>query len=330
MSRQLNQVLAKSIRFSPILLLGLLCLVVAVIDYSVFSLNSITQIFVQSCPIILLALPVMVWLISGNMDMSASFGSSFYVIVLGNALVKSQNLLVSILITWGVALLVGLFNGIFVGIFQIPSFIVTLASMSILQGLILVLSASKSIIVKDPVLRFLGAGKFFGIPMLLWYTGLIVFFVWAVTKYTRFGANVYAIGSNMHAAKVSGMNIALQQIKIFLFSAFFTSLASIALAARVSVVSPSLGGTTFLLNSVTACIIGGTASTGGKGNVPGVVVGAVMIGVINFTMTALSISSNLVSVVQGIIIILALGLDTLLAKTREKLEQDVAVPIYSK
>lgn len=324
MSKRMNTILARSIRFSPLILLAVLCAVVAVLDASVFSPNSVVQILVQSAPIILLSLPVMVWLISGNMDMSASFGSSFYVIVLGNMLVRTDNLLLSLLTTFGVALLVGLFNGLFVGIFEIPSFIVTLASMSILQGLILILSASQSVIIDNPVLKMLGAGKFLGIPVLLWYTAFVVVLVWAIMKYTRFGANVYAIGSNINAARVSGMNIALQQIKIFLFSALFTSLASVALAARVSVVSPSLGGTTFLLNSVTACIIGGTASTGGKGNVPGTVVGAVMIGVINFMMTALSVSSNLVSVVQGLIIIAALALDTFLGRTREKLEKGLA------
>lgn len=324
MNKDLNRVLIKSIRFSPVILLALLCAVVAIVDASVFSLNAIMQILIQSAPIILLALPVMVWLISGNMDMSASFGSSFYVVVLGNMLVRTGSLPTALLITWGIALLVGLFNGIFVGLFGIPSFIVTLASMSILQGLILVVSASSSIVIDNPVMRYLGAGKFLGIPVLLLYTAFVVVLVWAIMKYTRFGANVYAIGSNINAARVSGMNIALQQIKIFLFSALFTSLSSIALAARVSVVSPSLGGTTFMLNAVTACIIGGTSTIGGKGNVPGTVVGAIMIGVINFMMTALSVSSTLVSVVQGLIIIAALALDTLIGNTRDRLEKGLA------
>lgn len=320
-----NKILIRIIRLSPLILLMLLCSVIAIVDITVFNSNSILQILIQSAPIVLLSLPVMVWLISGNMDMSASYGTSFYVIILGNALIKSNSLLVALIIVWAVALVVGLFNGIFVGIFEIPSFIVTLASMSILQGMILVISSSRAIVIDHPLLKMLGSGKLLNIPVLLWYTGIVTLIVWAILEYTRFGANVYALGSNLNAARVSGVNIARQQIKIFVFSAFFTSLASIALAARVSLVSPNIGGTTFLLNSVTACIIGGTASTGGKGNVMGTVIGALIIGVINFTMTALGVSSRSVNILQGLIIIIALIIDTFISRSRARLEKYITI-----
>lgn len=315
--------LIKVIRFSPVLILALICSVILIIDSSVFSFRSIEQILVQCCPYTCLALSVMVWMISGNMDMSASYGSSLYVLILGNMLTKTNSLAVSLLTMWGVALLVGLFNGIFVGIFDIPSFIVTLGSMSILQGVILVVSSTQAIMINNAVLRTLGSGKIFGFPILILYTLAIIIIVWAIMKYTQFGANVYALGSNINAAKVSGVNIARQQIKIFIFSAFFTSMTSIALAARVSVVSPSIGGSTFLLNCVASCILGGVASTGGKGTVPGVVVGTLIITVINFTMTALGVPSNNVSMVQGGIIILSLALDTYLNRLRNKLEMSI-------
>ncbi len=318
---QAKQLVVRAIRFSPIILLVLLLCFIAIMDASVLSLNSLFQVLIQSAPIMLLALPVMVWLISGNMDMSAAFGTAFYVVVFGRVLSETNNLPLAIVVTWLVACVVGLFNGIFVGIFSIPSFIVTLASMSILQGMILVLSSSHAIMIEHPVMRTLGAGNIGGIPYLLIYTAAIVIIVHVVMTYTRFGANVYAMGSNIHAAQVSGVNIPFMQIKIFIFSAFFTSLASIALAARVSLVSPNLGGTSFLMNAVTACIIGGTASTGGKGYVLGTIVGALIIGTINFTMTALRVSTNMVSVVQGLIIIVALTVDTLLNRVRIQLER---------
>ena len=318
-----SKIIGRLIRLSPLIMLLTLCAGIALIDSSVFSARSLVQILIQSAPTAVLSLSVMVWLISGNMDMSAAFGTSFYVLVLGNALVSTESLVIAIMIMWLTAICVGLFNGIMVGIFQIPSFIVTLASMSILQGLILITASTGAIIIENPTLRALGAGTFLGIPNLLYYAAVVAFVVWAILKYTKFGANVYALGSNMNAARVSGVSIAQQQIKIFIFSAFFTSLASIMLAARVSLVSPNLGGTTMLLNSVAACIIGGTASTGGKGNVPGTLTGALIIGMINFLMTALGVSSTHVSMVQGLIIIAALTMDVFINRARAIIEKAI-------
>lgn len=324
-SQQKKMSIIKIIRSSPIIILLLLVCGILLIDSSVFSPASILQILIQSSPTILLALPVMVWLISGNMDMSAAYGTSFYVVLLGNILSRSESLTLALSVTFAVAIAVGLFNGIMVGVFKMASFIVTLASMSILQGLILVITSSHSIVIDHPVMRILGAGKIFGIPVLLLYTLVITTLIWVIMKYTRFGANVYALGCNVHAAQVSGVNIVIQQIKIFIFSALFTSLTSVALAARVSLVSPSIGGTTFLLNAITACIIGGTVSTGGKGTVFGTVVGAIIVGIINFSMTALGVSNTMVSVVQGIIIISALAIDAYLEKIRKNLELSLHV-----
>ena len=325
MKGQMNKRLIQLIRFSPLLILLILYAAIAIIDSSVLKVASVVQILVQSSTIVLLAMPVMVFLISGNMDMSASYGTSFYAVLLGKVLDSTGSLAIAVAATCGAALLVGIFNGIFVGIFEVPSFIVTLASMSIIQGLLLVTASTKSIIITNSVLKFIGAGKLFGIPMLLIYTAVIVALVWFIMRYTRFGANVYALGCNLNAARVSGVNIVEQQIKIFVFSALFTALTSITLAARVSIVSPSIGGTTFLLNAVTACIIGGTSSSGGKGTVWGAIAGAITVGTISFIMTAFGVVPNLVSVVQATIVIAALLIDVFLNRLRESLERGVKV-----
>ena len=315
-----NQAVVRAMRLSPLILLILMIGVIMMLNSSVLTGGNIVQIVIQSAPIIILAFSVMVWLISGGMDMSIAYGTAFYVMVFGNILQSSNSLVLALLAVFGSAIAVGLFNGFFIGVFEMPPFIVTLGSMSILQGLILEVASSSAIIIDHPVMKFIGMGKVLGVPTILICAAVIALVIWWMMKYTRFGTNTYALGSNVEAARVNGVNIAVQQMKIYLFSAVMTALAAVILAARVSLVSPTIGGINFLLNAVTATIIGGTSFSGGKGNVLGTIAGGIIIGVINFSMTAFGVSTASRDMAAGLIVIIALCLDALFNRIRASVD----------
>ena len=218
-----NQAVVRAMRLSPLILLILMIGVIMMLNSSVLTGGNIVQIVIQSAPIIILAFSVMVWLISGGMDMSIAYGTAFYVMVFGNILQSSNSLVLALLAVFGSAIAVGLFNGFFIGVFEMPPFIVTLGSMSILQGLILEVASSSAIIIDHPVMKFIGMGKVLGVPTILICAAIIALVIWWMMKYTRFGTNTYALGSNVEAARVNGVNIAVQQMKIYLFSAVMTA-----------------------------------------------------------------------------------------------------------
>jgi len=313
--------LSKMLHFSPLFLLIMIIIILFLVNPSMFTSSSVLLILQQSMPLIILALGNMMVLMSGGMDMSAAQGVAFYVMVFGMLVDSTHSVLIPGILTVLVAIAVGLFNGIFIGIFNLPSFFVTLASMSILQGLALVLSSTRLIILNNKTLKFLASGYVGFIPSSMIYAAIIAVFIALIMRYTRFGANVCAIGSNLTAAKVNGVNITNVQLKIYALSAAMAVLTSILLTARASVITPGIGGATYLLDAVAATIIGGTSIVGGRGNVAGTIVGAIIISLISYCITALGIQSTSVDMFKGLVVVFALCFDTLVNKYGASLER---------
>lgn len=147
-----------------------------------------------------------------------------------------------------------------------------------------------------------------GIPIMLAIIGVLVFVYNFVLTRTVFGRHVYAVGGNRRAAMLSGINTRRVDFGLFVHMGILSSIAAIAMLSRLSSASASTG-TGFELDTIAACFVGGTAVTGGIGTIPGVVIGATVIGVINQGLSIMGVDSALIQTIKGLVLLLAVALD---------------------
>ena len=225
---------------------------------------------------------------------------------------------------WGMVLLVALLIGLAGGAIQgtaitkakVPPFVVTLGGMSVFRGASLLISGGGPISGFNEGFRFWGQGKVGGIP-----TPVLVFLGFAilahlVLRYTRFGRQVYAVGGNPEAARLSGLKVPQILLSVYVIMGFFAGLGGFVLAARLNS-AEAVAGIGYELTVIASVVIGGTSLFGGIGTIFGTVIGTVLIGVLLNGLVLLNVSSYIQQIIIGLIIVLAVAFDTF-AKSRRK------------
>jgi ribose transport system permease protein len=297
---------ARALDFAPQLLLLVIVAVAAVVDPRIVAVANMVDVLVQATPIALVALGAMVVLVSGGIDFSPAYGVSLCAVLIGATLLAGGSLLEAV--AWGIGggVVLGLFNGLVVGVLGIPPFVTTFASLTIVQGLTLLL-ATETLIVQNPTLDALGSGSLGPVPIAVLGVGLVAVLVFGIIRYTRFGLRSYAIGSNAEAARLSGVPMVRQQVLIYVFSGLMTALAAVLLVGRVSIIAPNIGGISLLLDAITATVIGGTSIFGGRGTVGGTLTGAVIVSLVTNILRVLGVDPSSQEFFKGAIIIVALS-----------------------
>ena len=227
---------------------------------------------------------------------------------------------------WAAALLVAVLIGIAGGALQgsaitkakVPPFVVTLGGMSVFRGATLLISGGGPISGFDEDFRFWGQGKVFGIP-----TPVLIFLGFAilahlVLRYTRFGRQVYAVGGNPEAARLSGLKVPRILLSVYVIMGFFAGLGGFVLAARLNS-AEAVAGIGYELTVIASVVIGGTSLFGGVGTICGTVIGTVLIGVLLNGLVLLNVSSYIQQIIIGLIIVLAVAFDTFAKSRRRRL-----------
>lgn len=218
-------------------------------------------------------------------------------------------LVVPILVGLLVGVVTGFINGAITAKGMIPPFIATLGMMTAARGLALLYSDGKPIDNLSDDFLFIGAGDILGIPV-----PIIVFAVMGIISHlllnnTKFGKHTYAIGGNEQAARISGINVDRHLILVYTYAGLLTAISALMLTARISVGQPSMG-VMYELDAIAAAVIGGTSLTGGIGTIPGTIIGALIIGVLNNGLDLLNVSSYWQQILKGIIIVIAVLIDS--------------------
>ncbi len=213
-----------------------------------------------------------------------------------------------------IALLFGLLNGFIVAKLNVPPFIATLATMVIVYGansIYFNLPPNNS----QPIgglredFTYLGTGKIYGfIPVIVLIALVVCIAVWFLQNKTVFGKNVFAIGGNREAAKVSGINVTFTVIVIFALAGALIGMAGVLEAARTGGATNNYG-VGYELDAIAACVVGGVSSSGGVGTVGGVVSGVFIFQVINYGLTFIGVDPYWQQIIKGIIIASAVALD---------------------
>jgi ribose transport system permease protein len=227
---------------------------------------------------------------------------------------KHYDSLTTILIVLAIGALIGLFNGAVSTKLSIQSFIVTLATMSIARGIARFWSGGIGIPITfgneaelAPVSYSILSDRIGGIPVPAICFIVISIFFTILLRYTRFGRYVYAIGGNATASRLSGIRVDRVKITVFMICGALSAAAGLIHAAQLNQGSPN-DGIGYELNAIAAVAIGGTSLSGGIGTIPGTVIGALILGVLDNMLGLLNVNNNLQMVVKGLIIIAAVVL----------------------
>lgn len=255
-------------------------------------------------------------ILTGGMDISVGTVAALTGIVVAKLSIHMQvPMPLAIAAGMCVGLLAGLLNGTLSTYLKLPSFIVTLGTMQVCQGLGYVITQATPISNFPPEFVELGRGHLGAIPWpVIILAGLYIFMSFFM-KYSKFGTYCYALGGNKESARISGIRVNRIQVTVYILGGLFSSLGGLIVAARTNAGSAQVGST-YLFDVFTACVLGGTALSGGIGRLPGVIVGCVFVGILNNGLVQLNVDSFYQMVVQGVVLIIAVVLQSLM--TREK------------
>lgn len=206
---------------------------------------------------------------------------------------------------------IGGINGYFSQYQKLQAFIVTLATLSLLTGLALLITGGYSIPISSRSwVSGLGQGRVGPIPVSVLCAAAVVIVGWVVLEKTPFGRYVVALGSNGESLRRSGVNVRAVGFSVYVLSGVLASVAGILIATRLGSGSSNAGGTTFGLTVITAVVLGGTDLFGGRGSIVGTVLGAIVLGVIENGLILVHVPSFYVPIVQGAILLGAILLNT--------------------
>jgi ribose transport system permease protein len=202
----------------------------------------------------------------------------------------------------------GFFNGWTITKFRVPPFVATLAMLTIARGLTFLWTKGFPISNLGSDFDHIGMGWFLGIPLPVWISAVIVLIAVFLTRQTRLGRYIYAIGGNENAARLSGININKVKVAVYTIAGGLAAVGGIMITSRLDSAQPN-AGISYELDAIAAVVIGGTSLSGGKGTILGTVLGAITIGVLNNGLVLLDVSPFWQQVVKGFVILLAVIID---------------------
>lgn len=209
----------------------------------------------------------------------------------------------------------GLFNGVAVTRFKLPPFVATLGMFSIARGLTMLWTGGFPVTGLGSSFGSIGTGVFLQIPVPVWITGALVGVFVLLTRTTRFGRHVYAVGGNERASLLTGLPVDRIKIAVYTLGGLLAGVAGLIVTARLDSAQPN-AGLGYELDSIAAVVIGGTSLSGGRGSVMGTVLGCLIIGVLNNSLFLLNVSPFWQQVVKGFVILAAVAVDRMSQRDR--------------
>ncbi|EJL89448.1 galactose/methyl galactoside ABC transporter permease MglC [Pantoea sp. BIGb0393] len=298
-------------------------------DPTFLSLMNLSNILTQSSVRIIIALGVAGLIVTQGTDLSAGRQVGLAAVVAATLLQAMDNankvfphldtvpipvVILTVCIIGGV---IGLVNGVIIAYLKVTPFITTLGTMIIVYG---INSLYYDFVGASPIAGFdPGFSKFaqgflrfgdFKLSFITFYAVIAIVFVWVLWNKTRFGRNIFAIGGNPEAAKVSGVNVPFNLILVYALSGVFYAFGGMLEAGRIGSATNNLGFM-YELDAIAACVVGGVSFAGGVGSVAGVVTGVIIFTVINYGLTYIGVNPYWQYIIKGGIIIFAVALDSL-------------------
>lgn len=282
----------------------ILLIVTASMSDVFFTQRNLSNLMRQTVTNGLLSLGMLIVILTGGIDLSVGPIVALTGIMVAGFSKQGMPLLPAIFICLGVGAAVGAINGFFIARFKLQPFIVTLATLGAIRGLVYVYS-DIPITPDDPTFRtVLGAGMVGPFPV----SALIMLacypLVWFFLNRMRSGRAIVAIGGNEEAVRLAGINVTWNIFLAYMLSGLFSALAGVILATRLGISQPSVGSG-FELDAIAACVIGGAILGGGGGSTFGTLAGVAALGMIDNLLNLFNVQSYYQQILKGVIILVA-------------------------
>lgn len=310
--------------FRPVLVVTVLLFAVLAILQPTFATSTNLENMLAAVAVLwIISMGMTFALLTGGVDLSVSAVASLVGIFLAETLSVGVpgGLAIILAIVFG-ALVGGVLNGVTIGKFGLSFFVVTLATMTAITGVVNLWSGTKSFYVQSTIVGDLATDHFAGLQVPIWIMLILLVFGLWLQKKTYFGRNVYAVGGSMTAAKLSGIRTARTLIAVYALIGASAALAGVIAVGQIGAASPQVDGT-LPLQAIAAVLLGGTSLLGGAGGVGGTAFGVLFIGVLQNGLSIAGIPSFWQEVVTGVILILAVGLGTLTGSNAGQLKDHV-------
>lgn len=303
-----DKIIQTLLKYGIYLLLLAMIVILSITCPSFRTLSNLSNVLLQVTTYAVLGIGMTFVIMTGGIDVSIGgimvcCGSAY--VVMAKAGIPAG---VCIAVMFLLSVLFGVFNGVSVAYFGMPAFLATLATQCIGRGVSLVLTGGASFRDLDASFSFFGKTKILKIPLQVWVIVLLFFIGYLILHKTVYGRRITAVGGNLHAARVSGINDRFITCSAYVIMGLMSGIAGYLNMSRLGSYYASMGdGIEFMV--IAAVVIGGTSMTGGIGTMVGTVVGTLIIGIINNALNLFHVAAEWQDVAKGVIIFLAVLFD---------------------
>lgn len=289
--------------------LVILVVVLSVSQSTFLTVGNLRNVLVSNSSLFIVAVGMTCVLLSAGFDLSvgaimAASEEALYLLVHAGV---PGGLAVVLVLLLGAAI-GGIVNGVLIGVLRLNFFVVTLASMTLIYGLVDVITNGASEVINSGFLTSLGSGQVLGVPNSIAVMIAILVVIGVMLRSTRFGRAIYGVGGNPEAARLAGLPVSGVLVSVYAISGFCGALAGVMEAARLVSATPTAGSSLALIGGA-AVLLGGTSLFGGVGGVSGTVVGVLVIALLGNGVDLLGVSNYWQDVVTGAVLIGAIVLD---------------------
>lgn len=309
----------------PGLMWGAIIIVIifAVTAPNFIQVRNLQNILENSAVLLIVSLGMTLTILSGEIDMSvggvisaSGMISALYLKSIENP--TAMNVIITILIGIGVGALFGLFNGFMIGKLRYNFWLITFATMSIGFGLAQAVTGGNILAGFSKNFRHLADGKIFGIATVIYFALIITIIMIYISKRTRFGMHVYAVGDSEQCARLSGINVVKTRFMIYLISGILAGLGGILLMSLTNSAS-ALSGDGYEFDAIAAVVVGGTPFEGGKGSLVGTVIGVLLLEAVKSGLQLIGLSTYWQQTFIGVFILAVIVFDVVNSMRKKKI-----------
>ncbi|MGO4331159.1 ribose ABC transporter permease [Cupriavidus sp. 2TAF22] len=305
--RATTQERLRALGMLPVLVL--LCLGFSLLADNFASLQNLSIVAQQASINMVLAAGMTFVILTGGIDLSVGSILSISAVVAMLVSLVPQLGALGVPAALACGLLFGLVNGVLVAFMKLPPFIVTLGTLTAVRGLARLVGQDGTIYNPDIGFAFIGNGEVLGVPWLVVIAAAVVAVSWFVLRRTVLGLQIYAVGGNAEAARLSGIKVWVVLLFVYAVSGLLSGLGGVMSASRLYAANGLQLGQSYELDAIAAVILGGTSFVGGTGSIAGTLIGALIIAVLSNGLVLLGVSDIWQYIIKGLVIIGAVALD---------------------
>lgn len=292
--------------FGVLILVGL---IMTMLSPEFLTLGNIQVLMLNGTVVAFLALGQTFVLLTGGIDLSVGSNIALTGMLAAISMQMGAPWWLAAIVALVAGLLVGLFNGSIIHFIRLPPFIVTFSTFGIAAAIPQIITGAKSVTVADPMFAIFGRGSLFGIPIpvILLAIATVVFMV--VLKQTPSGVHIYAVGGNVDASRLAGINIGRKILMVYAISGVCAGVGGIITTSRLMVGYPTAGSGNEQFYSIASAVVGGVSLFGGVGTILGALLGALLIATVSNGMNVVGVDSFWQPLVIGVIILVGVSMD---------------------